>query len=219
MIPVKKRKEPGDFAEMVTRKADAFLKKIPNPTKKDIDNRPLWRNALDDLYEAYEEVCAYSGLWFHRDAVSVDHFIPVCDIWSTNPEAAYEWDNFRLASRSMNTEKGDHRDVVDPFRIGLGWFVIDFPSMIVKSGSDLEPSDKAKVDAAIRRLKLNNIEKKYIAYRRKLIRYYSDMVGEWGKIAPAIAHLRKMAPFIASELERQALTEQIVEMLKPWKKL
>jgi len=218
MIPVQKRNEPVDFVEKVTKKADAFLRKMPNPAKKDIDARPLWRNALDDLYEAYEEACAYSGLWFHRDAVSVDHFIPVNDIWRMNPKAAYEWDNFRLASRSMNTEKGNHRDVADPFHIGPAWFVIDFPSMLVKSGSDLAPTDKAKVDATIRRLKLNNIEKKYITYRRKLIRYYSDMVGEWGEIEPAFAHLRKMAPFIASELERQALTEKIVEMMKPRKK-
>lgn len=213
MMPTAEKKEPKDFSKKVTEKADAFLNKTANPTRKDIDNRPYWRNALGDLYKDYEEVCAYCGLWFHRDAVTVDHFIPVCDIWNRNPKLAYEWSNFRLASRSMNGEKGRSRDVLDPFHIGPGWFVIDFPSMIIKSGPGLSTSDKAGVEATILRLKLN-IKEKYINYRRKIIRQYFDMVMKWEEFGQALDSLERMAPFIAYELKRQSLTEKIVKMMK-----
>jgi hypothetical protein len=214
MIPVARQKEPGNFAEKLGKKADAFLKNIPEPTKENIDSRPWWRYVLDDLFGAYGRLCAYCGLRFQRDAVCVDHFTPISKIWRTNPKGAYEWSNFRLASQSMNNEKKDYQDVVDPFHIEPVWFVIDFPSMIIKSGPGLAPADKAKVDATILRLKLNNIEKRYIHYRRELIRKYCDMARKWGRFQPALDVLDDWAPFIAFELKRQALTEQIIEMLK-----
>ncbi len=216
MIPVQKQKEPPDFAGKVTKKALAFLDKNPKPTKKDIDKKAkLWRIALDDLYKEYGEVCAYSGLWFHRDAVSVDHFIPRSAIWKGNPIAAFEWDNFRLASRSMNTEKGDYRDVVDPFTIKPCWFVIHFPSMKIKSGSDLSPEEKAGVEATIERLKLNVGGKRYIGFRRRLVEEYCKRATKWESIGHALEVLEKDAPFIAYELKRQSLEEKIVKTLKP----
>jgi len=214
VIPVKKQKEPADFAAKVTRKALAFLARVPNPTKGDIDARPWWRNALDDLYKTYGEVCTYSGLWFQRDAVSVDHFTPIGALWKDNPTAAYEWDNFRLASRSMNFEKGDYTDVVDPFTIKPFWFVIDFSSMNVKSGSDLSSEEKARVDATIKRLKLNDIKKRYITFRRKLINEYCDKARKWKHTGQALEVLNEKAPFIAFELKRQGLEKKIVKDLK-----
>ena len=114
----------------------------------------------------------------------------------------------------MNTEKGDYMDVVDPFTVKPAWFVIDFPSMVIKSGTDLAPADKAKVEATISRLKLNRIEKRYIEYRRELIRKYCDKARKWGGIEHALEILDDMAPFIVFELKRQELTEKIVERLK-----
>jgi hypothetical protein len=217
MIPVAKKKKPEDFYKKVTRKAKAFLKKTPKPTKEQIDKKSYWSDVLDDLYEAYEQACAYSGLRFQREAVEVDHFIPRNAIWKSNPMMAYEWCNFRLASRSMNREKWHYQDVVDPFKIDWGWFVIDFPSMVVKSGPGLDTSDKVRVEATIERLKLNDLKKRYIHYRRKLIRQYCESYRKWNKVGPGLDELQRRAPFIAYELKRQKLTKKIARefRLKP----
>ncbi|NIM13021.1 MAG: hypothetical protein GTO45_12915 [Candidatus Aminicenantes bacterium] len=213
MIPVPKQPEPENFAETVTKKADAFLKKKNSPTGKEIHNRPYWRNALDDLYKAYNKVCAYSALWFPRDAVTVDHYIPISVIAQSNPGLAYDWNNFRLASRSMNTEKGKFQDVLDPFLIEPGWFAMEFPSLIIKSGSDLSPGCRGKVEATIKRLKLNEKEK-YIEYRHEILWDYCLLCSEYDNIDPIFNHLEKRAPFIAYELKRQGLTKEIVYMMK-----
>ncbi|MCP5103854.1 MAG: hypothetical protein GY950_10770, partial [bacterium] len=132
MIPVEMKKEPGDFAEKVTKKAEDFLKKIPKPGKKDIDNRPYWRYALDDLRLRYENICAYSGLYILGGEQTVDHYVPRGKTWETDPMMAYKWRNFRLASWSMNNQKGESPEVVDPFKIDYGWFIIDFENMFIK---------------------------------------------------------------------------------------
>jgi hypothetical protein len=217
MIPVAEQQPPNDFDEKVTTKAREFLVKYPKPTKKQIDRKPYWRFALDDLYRSYGRICAYSGLWCQRDAATVDHFLPVAEICKQQPrlapELAYDWHNFRLASPSMNREKRDYMDVVDPFTILPHSFVIDFPSMMIKAGPDLPGSDKEKVNATIKRLKLNTKER-YKGYRLKLIREYCREVREFKDgLQQAFFHLERMAPFIAYELKRQKLTEKIIEMV------
>ena len=214
MIPVKKLPEPAAFSETVTKKAERFLSGKPSPNPKEIKENPYWRNALDDLYSAYGKVCAYSALYCPRAMVTVDHYIPIhylCII--SKPGLAYSWDNFRLASRSMNSEKHIFLDVLDPFLIGTGWFIMDFPSLFIKSGENLSPEQTEKVEATIKRLKLNEKEK-HIEYRREFLDDYCELCREYNNIAPAFNHLQKKAPFIAFELERQGLAEKIVRMMK-----
>jgi hypothetical protein len=110
---------------------------------------------LDDLKSEYKNVCAYSGLYILGGEQTVDHYVPRAKTWKTDPMMAYKWSNFRLASWSMNYEKGESMEVVDPFKIDYGWFTIDFDNMFIKSGPQLKPADKADVDATILRLKLN----------------------------------------------------------------
>ncbi len=209
MIPVTPKQEPKNFYEKVTRKAEAFLMEIPKPAKKQIDAKGYWTDALDELHSLYDETCAYSGLWCQRDAATVDHFVPRAAIWESNPMMAFEWSNFRLASNSMNSAKREYRDVVDPFKIDWGWFVIDFPSMVVKSGTGLDAAEKVRVEATISRLKFNDLKKRHIHYRRKLIRRYCESCKKWNSEGPALDELQRMAPFIAYELERQKLTKEI----------
>src|SRR5690606_18223088 len=80
----------------------------------------FWRRALADLRRAYGDTCAYLGMHIHpaTGAATVDHFQPK----SKHPAAAYEWTNFRLAAQQVNTNKGEHEDVLDPFQIENGWF-------------------------------------------------------------------------------------------------
>ncbi|MCP5054190.1 MAG: hypothetical protein GY940_43890 [bacterium] len=161
--------------------------------------------------EAYDETCAYSGLRLHRDAFTVDHYLPVSRIWGKNPELAYDWNNFRLASRHMNTEKRDFTDVLDPFEIPPQSFEIVFPSMLIKAGPALSPSDKAKVNATIKRLKLNTKEE-YKDHRRKLILKYCKFAKK-SSIGAALDYLDSHAPYIVDELKRQKLTKKILQMV------
>ncbi len=201
MIRVEPRPAPENFDEKVGAPARAFLRKTPSPGIEELRNRPYWRNILDDLYVTYGKVCAYSALWCTRDGATVDHFLPAVE----NPQRAYDWNNFRLASRSMNSEKRDFQDVVDPFIIAPGSFVMEFPSLMIKSGPDLTPSDAEKINKTINRLKLNKKEK-YINYRREWLCAYCD-----GDIS--FAFLNERAPFIAYELNRQKLKDNISDIM------
>lgn len=212
MIPVEMKKEPGDFAEKVTKKAEDFLKKIPNPRKKDIDNRPYWHGVWDDLVSEYKNICAYSGLYILGGEQTVDHYVPRAKTWKTDPMMAYKWSNFRLASWSMNYEKGDSTEVVDPFKIGYGWFTIDFDNMFIKSGPQLKPADKADIDATILRLKLN--KGRYHDYRLGLMLFYYDSIVPVGNIVQALHYLEWIAPFIAYELKQQKYTEKVLEIIE-----
>lgn len=212
MIPVEMKNEPGDFAEKVTKRAEDLLKKIPNPGKKDIDNRPYWSYALDDLRSGYKNICAYSGLYILGGEQTVDHYLPRSKTWKTEPMMAYKWNNFRLASWGMNNEKGESSEVVDPFKIGYNWFIIDFENMFIKSGPRLNPADKADVNATILRLKLN--KGKYHDYRLELMLFYYDSVMSGGNIDQALHYLEWIAPFIAYELKRQKLTRKVLEIIK-----
>ena len=106
----------------------------------------------------------------------------------------------------MNAEKGESQDVADPFALKPESFVMEFPSLMIRSGSKLTPSEREKTEATIRRLKLNEKEK-YIEARREWLCAYCD-----GEIT--LAFLKKMAPFIAYELKRQKLEERIVSVMR-----
>ncbi|MCI0471585.1 MAG: hypothetical protein L0Y73_08010, partial [Candidatus Aminicenantes bacterium] len=213
MMPVRRQPPPDDFADKVTEKAKAFLKENPFPTAKEIRSNHLWRDVLPDLHEVFDQVCAYSSLWCPLDMATVDHFVPVSALIHINPALAYDWENFRLASRSMNSEKCNFQDVLDPFLVRFGWFVMDFSTLMIKIGSGLSPDDYKKVDATIKRLKFNDKEK-YFQYRKQFLMDYCDFCSDSDDIKPALRYLERKAPFIAYELKRQGLTKKIIHIMK-----
>jgi hypothetical protein len=219
MIPVQPQPEPIDFDEKVRQKGTAFLAKSKNVTGDSIRAHRYWQDTLDDLYEQYGRICAYSACLCQSP--TVDHYIPISALVENgNPQLAYEWDNYRLASSSMNEQKGHFPDVLDPFKIQPGWFVIDFTTLNLRvlSGDNLQPPIKKKVDDTIRRLKLND---NYInfQYRFELVDTYCEACqASIGGIEPNFYFLKRVAPFIAAELDRQGLKEEIVNRwiyLKP----
>jgi hypothetical protein len=94
-----------------------------------------------------------------------------------------------------------HEDVLDPFLLHDGWFVIDFPSMLVRPDSNLAHADRQAVRATIDRLGLND-EGTCLKSRVKWLRDYCSH-------DISFDHLRRNAPFIVAELERQELTATI----------
>ncbi|MCP4154854.1 MAG: hypothetical protein GY757_44440, partial [bacterium] len=71
--------------------------------------------------------------------------IPINKLIADNQRnKAYEWDNFRYTGRYINSCKGASLDMVDPFRVEHGWFVMNFPSLDVLPGENLVPADLEK---------------------------------------------------------------------------
>lgn len=200
MISVKKQPQPADFSRLVGKPGEAFLKEAPHPT--DWKGRDYWTRTLRDLYDAYHCICAYSALWIPpcTGNYSVDHFIPK----SVKPRLAYDWGNYRLASAKMNSRKRDYQDVLDPFKLGADWFVLDFPSLLVKPNPALRTKKKALVVATIQRLKLNDDD---TCVQERL---------HWALVFCKMRDMdfmKRYAPFIAYELERQGLVEKIVSIM------
>ncbi|MGB2985322.1 MAG: hypothetical protein WBE26_05515 [Phycisphaerae bacterium] len=205
MIPVKRQPEPSDFNRLVRDPGKNHLRASPTPTPepKYVRKKRLWEKVAGHLHAAYSEICAYSC---HRIALvtgfrTVEHFIPI----RVDPQKAYEWDNYRLVCGRLNGLKGAHQDVLDPFELDDNVFALDFPSLLVKPGSGLRSQLEADVRATIKRLKLNDNET-CIHERERRVRDYCT-----GEIS--FNHLRKEAPFIAHELERQGLVRKIMNIM------
>lgn len=193
MIPVQGQSEPPDFDEQVRQ--PGRRRRAARQAEGNEDWPDTWRECLDDLWAAYHGTCAYLAVRIRRAvaAPTVDHYHPK----SRYPEQAYEWANYRLASPRMNTRKGDHEDVVDPFEVEDGWFQIDnFVSMEIVPGPNLALDVSERVETTIRRLKLNDV----LCVRDRLV----DWEDYWaGNIT--LAHLTRESPFVAREAARHGL--------------
>jgi len=210
MIPVKQAPEPETFDALVRQPGlSAIAELVGEPTtirrrgpkrKKVADHRssipaddfpPLWRKALDDLVIAYDSTCAYWCLRIHQGTgnPTVDHFAPKSRHW----DKVYEWSNYRLACQTVNGFKREFSDVIDPFLLGEGLFALDLVSLKVVPGT-ASGDQLAEVRDSITRLRLDSgeyssaLEERYQPYRAGEITF---------------AHLRKYAPFLALEIERQ----------------
>jgi len=202
MIHIDRKDEPDNFSDRVRFRGRLFLQGNPSPTSKQWRSHQYWREVGSDLHDAYGGICAYSCHWIPYDtgADTVEHFRPK----AIYPDEAYEWSNYRLVCATLNGRKGVYGDVLDPFVIQDGWFVIDFPSMLVKPDSDLAPGNRQCVQATIDRLGLND-EGTCLKSRVKWpTDYCSNDI--------SLDYFRRHAPFIVAELERQDLLATIREV-------
>ena len=202
MIHVEPKPEPDNFNENVRVPGNHFLECNPSPKGKEWNRHAYWSRCSEQLYTAYNGVCAYTGEWFSRSSStpSVDHFYPK----STHQELAYEWSNYRLTTQRMNGYKGD-KIVLDPFKIENGDLTIDFPSCLIKPGAGMTPAAKSKALLTIKILHLNDEE--MINNRLEIIMDYAN--GNINRV-----FLEKRYPFIESELKRQDLFDTVGERFK-----
>jgi len=195
LIRVIKRPEPADFDGKVRRPGIRYLEGNQNPDFK--RRRRYWSKAMFDLYEAYDRICAYSCCYLVANG-SVDHFLPK----RRYPQLAYEWDNHRLASQRINSNKGDSTDVIDPFEVQNGWFVLDFPSCLIRAGSGLSNTLTDQIEKTIDELKLNTDDHFVQGRCDLMVSYAYDENDEF-----TLNFLKKKYPFIALEISRQNISK------------
>lgn len=150
----------------------------------------IWREALGDLREAYQHVCAYSCFRIHTvtGAGSVDHMAAKSTAW----DQVYEWNNYRLACSRLNSRKNDFSDVIDPCDAIDGWFQLELTGFQVVPNPTLDPSSRALIDATIGRLGLDDFRQ---ARADDATKYWEGDI--------SLRTLRLESPFVARELERQ----------------
>lgn len=200
VIPVKKKPQPKGFKSLVGNPGAVFLAANPTPSSKDFKGHEYWTKIACDLNLAYDRICAYSCHFIASDTGvrTVEHFRPK----TVYPNLAYKWSNYRLVCSRLNGRKSDFEDVLDPFAIEDESFVLDFPGTIVKPSPFLTGIKRLRVEKTIKRLKLNDDES-CIDARQQWLLTYCDIAKS--KEAVAYAFLKKFAPFLAKELDRQGL--------------
>jgi hypothetical protein len=191
LIPVPLAPEPSVFEARVREKGSRFLADHPRPTSKQFKKHRYWQDIRTELHAAYGAICAYSCVWMplNEDA-TVDHYIPK----SLRPALAYEWSNYRLATRKMNCYKDNATDVLDPIDLKNDNFEMDFSTFLIKPSSAASAEDQQAVAATITRLRLNiddTMVESRIAWLRQFL---AQSEVNW---------LDRWAPFLAREIKRQ----------------
>lgn len=198
MIPIQPKPEPSNFTANVRSPGNQFLFRVPNPNTDQWGKNDYWRRCIFDLYREYQEICAYTGIWIPISAATIDHFVPK----SIDPRQAYEWGNYRLSSGRANNKKGTNSGILDPFSIQYDWFLLEFPSLLVKPNHSASQLDA--ITYTIKTLKLN--EEYFIKDRQHWLNEYCRNLD--------LVFLKTHAPFIAYELKRQKLEDDIIEMMR-----
>jgi hypothetical protein len=204
VIPVLPQPEPAEFETRVRQRGKAWiLEKTLNPLEplpagtEYPKNPAFWAkqrdgySCLEQLYEAYQETCAYTGLYISGGAKSVDHFVPKSRLVGL----AFEWSNYRLACRNINSLKQDFEDVLDPFLLESNVFhlILDVGVVYVNPAFE-DTSLGIKAKETIERLKLERLNKLRAEY---FSAFQSQEI--------SFSFLQKRAPFVFSEAKRQGL--------------
>ena len=194
MIRISTKAEPSNFEHKVRRPGKAFLKRCPSPKSADF-RRPndYWREVASDLYEAYDRTCAYTSRYIETPYGSTDHFLSKV----AHPHLAFEWSNLRLCLRAVNGFKGNLANIVDPFEVGDGWFVLDFPECLVRPGADLAADVHDRVKSTIDGLRLNSDD--------HVVQDRSDYAVLFARGDVSLEYLKRRRPFLASEFRRQGI--------------
>ena len=155
MIRVARQMEPSDFETAVGSLGRLYLTNHPPPTPPVPsgywNNHDYWTNCKDELMEAYDATCAYSGIR-QRFGLQIDHYKDK----SFHPYVAYDWANYRLCIGEINSTKRRRPDILDPFTVKDDWFDLDVWTGALSPAKHLDPGLAAQVKNTIVRLKLNS---------------------------------------------------------------
>ncbi|WP_309891534.1 hypothetical protein [Archangium sp.] len=214
MISVAPAQEPPHFDTKVRQKGLSAIDELvgrkprlkrPGRRRKKIANReadipadafpPFWRDALEDMLQAYERRCAYLALYFEHATGSptVDHVIAKSRQW----DKVYEWSNYRLCAALINAKKNDLTSLIDPFEVADGWFALEFVGFQVIRGPNAPANRLTQIDATLPILNM-----------RDCIKAREEYVTSYEQEGIPLDYLKRRAPFVAAELKRQGLLRE-----------
>lgn len=197
----------GDGCHQAKRSDGTLIERFEDLGPKHFPD--YWIAALDDLYHAYHQICAYCCFRIHpvTGSRSADHLkpksipgegnaddippemVPMSNLW----DHVYEWSNYRLSSGRLNARKNDYQDVIDPFEVGADWFEMEFVAFQLRPPEHLSAPIRERVQATIERLGLNDDnmcqarENDYTDYREGHI---------------SLTRLQRESPLVARETTR-----------------
>lgn len=204
MIRVSPQPEPSDFALKVTLPGEQWLKdqkwydtSRPNDYQKApkrTEFPPFWTGISKEIYDAYNGICAYLGIYFEyvSGASSVDHFLPKTKF----PGLAYKWMNYRLSCLGINRRKNSNTNILDPFEIEDDWFDVDMQTGAIYPNLLLEDDLKARVQDTIDELGLDQQVYREMRHRHVLHALKREIKE---------SYLRETSPFIWKVLKRHGL--------------
>jgi hypothetical protein len=208
MIRVNQQAEPTNFDDLVRTPGRKFLRDRLNPSSKpttqEFSSHDYWTKIIPDLRAAYGNICSYCCEYIPHTTghKQVEHFWPK----SESPhELAYEWSNYRLVCGLINGRKWTNT-VLDPFKVEDGWFVMRFPSLqIVPAEASVLPATvtQKQIQDTIDILRLNDEGENIPSRKRHIELYY---------LFNSISFLTETAPFLAKELTRQNLLDEVKVM-------
>lgn len=199
MIPVPRLtplNEPGFFDINCRTPGTTFL--AETPPRDPHEKSAWWRQFQPDLAKHFSYRCGWTAMAIGLDG-DVDHFL-ACGDRSGNPSPhrnlAFEWSNYRYASGTINSRKGNLDDqVLDPCEIGEGWFEVLLPNFVLKPTALLPESLRGKARTTIERLKLFNEFK----VRHTRWNWYQRY---WNGGNPLIELLEQDAPLVAAAVKK-----------------
>ena len=161
MIPVPqltRDNEPEWFDANCREPGAVFL--AENPARDPHEKSAWWRQFRPDLAKHFSYRCGWTAMTIVGLEGDVDHFL-ACGHRKGAPSPhrhlAFEWSNYRYASGTINSRKGNLDDqVLDPCEIGEGWFEVVLPNFVLKKTARLPEELGQKATTTIERLRLFN---------------------------------------------------------------
>lgn len=199
MIPVPSLtsdNEPPLFDTNCRQPGATFLADMPprDPHEKSA----WWCQFQPDLARHFSYRCGWTAMAIGLDG-DVDHYLACgnregCP--SPHRNLAFEWSNYRYASGTINSRKGNLDDqILDPCQIGEGWFEVVFPNFVLRPTSLLPAALQDKARTTIKKLKLFNEHK--VRFTRWM--WYERY---WNGGQPLIELLEKEAPLVAAAVRK-----------------
>lgn len=186
MIRVTPVAEPPAFDRDVRQRGNAWLAANPGAKKA----KDFWSPFKSDLCDGFRRLSGYAAM-LDPTGGTVDHYRS----FRNYPRLGYDWANYRFASSTMNSIKGNADDaVLDPYEIGDGWFEIVLPSLQMRMTDRVPPEDRARAEETLVRLRLRDDER-LIRWRQSWYELYQD-----GRLR--IEGLEAVAPLIAAAVRK-----------------
>lgn len=194
MISVTKVKEPDAFDVEVRQPGNQWLTNNPNAKRP----TPLWDKYTHKLSDGFAGLCGYAAM-HDPTGGTVDHYLS----YKSHPNLAYDWDNYRFASGTLNSSKKNaDNTVLDPYEVGDGWFEILLPSLQMRVTGVVPANYRDKAEFTLTRLKLRDGE--------RIIRWRQSWYEMYKKGELSLEGLRRVAPLIATAVEKYIAQGKLV---------